>query len=97
MQTVVAARCPAGHLSPAFAGSCRVCGQPLPPQQPVEIPRPPLGVLNLSNGDTVVLDRGCILGRNPRVPTPLTGERPNLVTLVDPDKDISGQHLVVRL
>ncbi len=97
MQTVVAARCPAGHLSPAYAGSCRVCGQPLPPQQPVEIPRPPLGVLNLSNGDTVVLDRGCILGRNPRVPTPLTGERPNLVTLVDPDKDISGQHLEVRL
>lgn len=97
VQTVVAARCPAGHLSPAYAGACRVCGQPLPPQQPVEIPRPPLGVLSLSNGDTVVLDRGCILGRNPRVPSPLAGERPNLVKLVDPDKDISGQHVEVQL
>lgn len=96
-QTVVAARCPAGHLSPAYAGTCRVCGQPLPPQQPIEIPRPPLGVLRLSNGDTVVLDRGCILGRNPRLPMPSTGEQPNLVKLVDPDKDISAQHLEVRL
>ncbi len=96
-QTVVAARCPAGHLSPAYAGTCRVCGQPLPAQQPVEIPRPPLGVLRLSNGDTVVLDRGCILGRNPRVPAGHSGEQPNLVKLIDPDKDISGQHLEVRL
>jgi len=97
VQTVVAARCPAGHLSPAYAGNCRVCNQPLAPQQPVEIPRPPLGVLRLSNGDTVVLDRGCILGRNPRVPAGLAGEQPNLVKLIDPDKDISGQHLEVRL
>ena len=97
VQTVVAARCPAGHLSPAYAGTCRVCGQPLPAQQPVEVPRPPLGVLRLSNGDTVVLDRGCILGRNPRVPAGHAGEQPNLVKLIDPDKDISGQHLEVRL
>ena len=80
-----------------YAGTCRVCGQPLPAQQPVEIPRPPLGVLRLSNGDTVVLDRGCILGRNPRVPAGHSGEQPNLVKLIDPDKDISGQHLEVRL
>jgi len=97
VQTVVAARCPSGHWSPAYAGNCRVCGQALPPQQPVEIPRPPLGALRLSNGDTVTLDRGCILGRNPRLPTPHAGEQPNLVKLVDPDKDISGQHLEVRL
>lgn len=97
VQTVVAARCPDGHLSPAYAGACRVCGQPLPQQQPMEIPRPPLGVLKLSNGDVVTLDRGCVLGRNPRVPTPAAGERPNLVKLLDPDKDISGQHLEVQL
>ncbi|MFT3970045.1 MAG: FHA domain-containing protein [Micropruina sp.] len=96
-QTVVAARCPSGHLSPADAGSCRVCGRRLPRQQPVDVPRPPLGVLRLSNGDTVVLDRGCILGRNPRVPVGYSGERPNLIKLIDPDKDISGQHLEVRL
>ena len=97
VQTVVAARCPSGHLSPAYAGTCRICGRPLPQQQPVEVPRPPLGVLRLSNGDTVLLDRGCILGRNPRVPVGYSGEQPNLVKLIDPDKDISGQHLEVRL
>lgn len=97
VQTVVAVRCSEGHLSPAHAGACRVCGRPIPTQQPVEIPRPPLGVLRLSNGDTVVLDRACVLGRNPRVPPGLAGEQPNLVRLIDPDKDISGQHLEVRL
>lgn len=97
VQNVVAARCPAGHLSPAYAGTCRTCGRPLPPQQPVEVPRPPLGVLRLSNGDTVLLDRGCILGRNPRVPIGYSGEQPNLVKLIDPDKDISSQHLEVLL
>lgn len=94
---VVAARCPAGHLSPAYADGCRVCHRPIPPQQPVEVPRPQLGVLRLSNGDTVALDRGAILGRNPRLPAGYSGEQPNLVRLADPGKDISGQHLEVVL
>jgi hypothetical protein len=94
---VVAARCPAGHLSPAYAGTCRVCHQPLPPQQPTEVPRPQLGILRLSNGDTVALDRGVILGRNPRLPSGYSGEQPNLVRLTDPGKDVSSQHLEVSL
>ena len=94
---VVAARCPQGHLSPAYAGGCRVCGQPLPPQQPFETPRPPLGVLRLSNGDVVPLDRGLILGRNPRLPAGYAGDQPNLLKLNDPAKDISSQHLEVTL
>lgn len=94
---VVAARCPDGHLSPAYAGNCRVCGKALPAQQPFEAPRPPLGVLRLSNGDTVMLDRGAVLGRNPRLPQGWTGEQPNLVKIHDPERDISSQHLEVRL
>ncbi|MEZ5091066.1 MAG: hypothetical protein R2719_15975 [Micropruina sp.] len=31
VQTVVAVRCSEGHLSPAHAGACRVCGRPIPP------------------------------------------------------------------
>jgi hypothetical protein len=69
----------------------------LPPQQPVELPRPQLGVLRLSNGDTVALDRAAILGRNPRLPAGYAGEQPNLVRLSDPGKDISSQHLEVTL
>lgn len=94
---VVAARCPSGHLSPAYADGCRVCHLALPPQQPIEVVRPPLGVLRLSNGDTVALDRGAILGRNPRLPAGFSGEQPNLVRLSDPGKDISSQHLEVTL
>jgi hypothetical protein len=94
---VVAAHCPSGHLSPAYAADCRVCHQPLATQQPVEVPRPQLGVLRLSNGDTVPLDRGVIMGRNPRLPAGYSGEQPNLVRLSDPGKDISSQHLEVRL
>ncbi|MFT4215624.1 MAG: FHA domain-containing protein [Micropruina sp.] len=63
----------------------------------VELARPALGVLRLSNGDTVVLDRNCVLGRNPRVPAGYSGEQPNLVKLIDPGKDISGQHLEVSV
>ncbi|MCL2483097.1 MAG: FHA domain-containing protein [Propionibacteriaceae bacterium] len=94
---VVAAYCPAGHLTPAYAGVCRTCGQAVEPQEPVVVARPPLGVLRLSNGDSVVLDRGAILGRSPRVPSGLTGEQPNLIRLVDPSKEISSQHLEVSL
>lgn len=94
---VVAARCADGHLSPAYAGSCRVCGGTIPQQQPVEIPRPVLGQLRLSTGGVVSLDRAAILGRNPRIPTGYAGEQPNLVRLSDPDKDVSGQHLEVSL
>jgi hypothetical protein len=94
---VVAARCTEGHLSAAYAGVCRVCGRPLPPQQPFEAARPTLGVLRLSNGDVVTLDRGVVMGRNPRLPAGFTGEQPNLVKLNDPNKDISSQHLEVSL
>lgn len=94
---VVAAICPAGHLSPAYAGLCRVCRQLLPPQQPFEVPRPPLGVLRMSTGDTITLDRGVIMGRNPHLPSGYRGEQPHLVKLTDPGKDVSSQHLEVSL
>lgn len=94
---VVAARCANGHLSPAYAGVCRVCGKQLPAQQPFEVTRPPLGALRLVTGDTVLLDRGVILGRSPYLPPDWTGEQPNLVKIHDPDRDVSGQHLEVKL
>lgn len=94
---VVAARCSEGHLSPAYAGRCRVCRGSIPQQHPIEIPRPTLGQLRLSTGGVVSLDRPAILGRNPRVPQGYVGEQPNLVRLSDPDKDVSGQHLEVSL
>jgi hypothetical protein len=56
-----------------------------------------LGVLRLSTGDTVTLDRGVVLGRSPRVDFDGKGERPHVVRLNSPGQDISRTHLEVRL
>jgi hypothetical protein len=95
--TVVAVLCPNDHANPVHATACRVCSQPLSAQQPVHVPRPSLGVLKLASGDVVALERGAILGRNPRLPQGWTGEQPHLVRIDDPERDVSGQHLEVRL
>jgi hypothetical protein len=96
-QVVLAARCTQGHLSPAFAAACRVCGGTIPPQEPMEIPRPALGRLVVSTGDTVLLDRDVVLGREPRVPAGHPGGMPHLLRLRDPRQEISSQHAVVLL
>ncbi len=76
---VLAVLCPAGHPSPPHAGSCRTCGRAIPPQQPFPMPRPSLGVLRMSTGGSVPLDRGVLLGRAPRVNEELpANQRPHL-------------------
>jgi pSer/pThr/pTyr-binding forkhead associated (FHA) protein len=56
-----------------------------------------LGVLRLSTGDAITLDRGVLMGRSPS-PTRLVGaERPHLVRIPSPDKQISRNHLEIRL
>jgi hypothetical protein len=95
--TVLAARCPAGHLSPAHAGTCRVCKRPLPAQEPVSIPRPLLGVLRFSTGDVVPLDRGVVMGRAPQAPSGEVRDRPHVMQLPSRDKDISRNHVEVSL
>lgn len=94
---VLAVQCPQGHLNPPHVAFCRVCRQPLAAQQPFEAQRPPLGVLRLSTGEVVTLDRGIVLGRHPTLPDGHSGEPTRLVTLVDPDRDTSSMHLEVLL
>ena len=95
---VVAFQCPQGHHSPPYATHCRVCQTPLDQRQPVqEVPRPVLGVLRLWGGGSVLLDRGVIFGRNPRLIPGLTGPEPSLVRIDDPNRDVSSQHCEVRL
>ncbi|MGH3348691.1 MAG: hypothetical protein ACRDO4_17055, partial [Nocardioides sp.] len=54
--TVLAVRCPAGHLTDPLAPACRSCGSSVPAQEPQRVLRPPLGVLLLPDGEGVVLD-----------------------------------------
>ena len=93
--TVLAGRCPSGHLSPPYADRCRVCRAAMPAQDAIEITRPTLGVLRLQSGDVVTLDRGVLLGRSPDVPT--GSERPHVLRLKSPDNDISRNHAEIVL
>ena len=94
---VLAAVCPAGHLTPAYSGLCRVCRQVVAPQEAFETARPALGRLTLPQGDSLLLDRGAVLGRSPYVPADWAGAQPHLVALHDPDHDVSAQHVSVVL
>lgn len=90
---VPAVLCPAGHPSPPQAHRCRTCDREVAPQEPVPTPRPPLGVLRLSTGGSVLLDRGVLLGRAPRVDADQpAGLRPHVLRVGGPDRDISRNH-----
>jgi hypothetical protein len=95
--TVHAVLCPAGHMSPAHADTCRICHAQLPPQGAITAPRPLLGALRLSTGDFVTLDRGVVLGRAPEAPQGNDPDRPHVVQIASPENDISRTHLEVRL
>ncbi len=95
---VIGVRCPSGHPNPPTAARCRVCGSDVADQEPAPVPRPGLGVLRLSTGDQVSLDRGVLLGRSPRVPEEIPPqERPHQVRLSSPENDLSRNHVEVVL
>lgn len=95
---VLAVQCSSGHHNAPHATRCRVCGQELPSQQPEQTPRPALGLLRLSTGDVVTLDRGVLVGRAPRASTEASGARaPHLVRIASPDNEISRNHVEIVL
>lgn len=96
--SVLAVLCSSGHPTPPHSDRCRVCGGGIPPQEAFEMPRPPLGVLRLSTGDVVTLDRSVLLGRAPRLGDGVTAaDRPHVVKVPSPERDISRNHLEVVL
>jgi hypothetical protein len=95
--TVQAVRCPNRHLSPPHATGCRVCGASIASQSTVVVPRPVLGVLRLSTGDLIRLDRAVVMGRAPGAADDTDPDRPHVLKLASPGDDISRTHLEVRL
>jgi hypothetical protein len=94
--TVMAVLCPSGHASPPHANRCRICGSPVPPQEAFAMPRPPLGVLRLSTGDVVTLDRNVLLGRAPKPALDLAPDaQPHVVKVPSPERDVSRNHVEV--
>lgn len=95
---VLAVRCAGGHHNAPHAPRCRVCGQDLPAQNPEPTPRPALGLLRLSTGEVVTLDRGVLLGRAPRASEDVSdASAPHLVRVASPDNEISRNHVEVVL
>jgi hypothetical protein len=93
--SVDAVRCADGHLNPPAAERCRGCGGPVPSQAPQRVPRPPLGVLRLSTGEVIPLDRPVVLGRAPGVPQGFGPDEPYRIQVSSPDGSISRQHVEV--
>jgi hypothetical protein len=94
--TVMAVLCPAGHASPPHANRCRSCGSAVPPQEAFAMLRPPLGVLRLSTGDVVTLDRNVLLGRAPKPAPGLAPDaQPHVVKVPSPERDVSRNHVEV--
>jgi hypothetical protein len=93
--SVLAVRCPAGHLTPPFAPGCRICGARVDPTHPARIPRPALGVLRRGGGDSIVLDRDIVLGRAPQASASDAAAQPNLVRIADPG--VSRSHVQIVL
>lgn len=95
-ETVLAMSCGAGHLTPADSKVCRVCRQPVAPQEPHRVPRPTLGGLRLPTGEVVPLDRGVVLGRKP-APLEDSTDWPHLVHLPSDHTFVSRMHLHIEL
>ena len=93
--TVLAVRCPAGHLSDPVAANCRSCGAAVPAQEPQRVLRPPLGVLRLADDTEVLLDRPVVLGRRPTPAGP--GDWPHLMDLPGDSTYLSRNHLRIDL
>lgn len=93
---VHAVACEAGHLNDPQRDRCRVCASAIPEKAPVTVPRPVLGQLRLSTGDVVLLDRGVVLGRNPKADR-TAAERPHLVQVDNKAGDVSRSHVSVAL
>ncbi|MCW2833010.1 MAG: hypothetical protein JWN68_963 [Nocardioides sp.] len=94
--TVLAISCSSGHLTPADSRMCRICRQPVAPQEPRRVPRPPLGGLRLPTGEVVPLDRGVVLGRKP-APLEDSTDWPHLVHLPADHTFVSRMHLHIEL
>ncbi|GAA3608444.1 hypothetical protein GCM10022223_25560 [Kineosporia mesophila] len=89
--------CDAGHVTSPDRSECRVCGLTVPPQAPILVARPPLGVLVFDNGDRIEVDRPVVLGRDPKPRTDSADpEAPYLHAVASSTGQVSRTHAEIR-
>ncbi|MGP9539773.1 FHA domain-containing protein [Brachybacterium sp. AOP43-C2-M15] len=88
--------CAHGHANSPERAVCRVCSAPLQGETRTVV-RPPLGVVEVSHGERIVLDRSAVIGRRPRASRVSVSDVPQLITVPSPQQDVSRSHLELRL
>ncbi|MFN8080603.1 MAG: FHA domain-containing protein [Kineosporiaceae bacterium] len=94
---VSAVFCPNGHPSPHGSPVCRDCAVRIVDPTPHLLPRPRLGTLRFSSGQTVSLDRSVLIGRNPMAMRVSGDEFPTIIPLRHAGQDVSRTHVEIRL
>jgi hypothetical protein len=84
------------HANPPDAARCRWCGARIL-HGTRTVPRPPLGLVEISTGEQFLLDRSAIVGRRPRASRAIHDEAPQLITVPSPQQDISRSHVALLL
>jgi len=92
-------RCARGHLNNPASVICARCRVKLmaSPDGLVEGVRPPLGVLTFDDGDTYVVARDTVIGREPGVDPDVAAGRAIGVRLADTTRTVSRAHALLRL
>jgi len=98
LKSVQAVFCGQGHATPPHSDVCRECGGAITDRIVRTVPRPVLGRLRFATGSVVELDRPQLIGRRPTPRSPVSGSGPvGLVTMPDPEQELSRTHAEVRL
>jgi len=93
---VLARLCPQGHANPPSRTVCWDCGEAIT-GEPLEVSRPHVGRMHISNGGVIDLDRTLVIGRQPSVSRVEGGAMPRLIQVVSSSGDISRSHAEVRV
>lgn len=92
---IMAVLCGRQHSNPPESFGCRICGAPIPEQNPRLVTRPALATLRGPDGTEVDLDAPVLVGRAPNADRG-TVDNPRLMILLSPGHDISRTHAQVE-
>ncbi|MEV0355399.1 FHA domain-containing protein [Nocardia sp. NPDC050697] len=91
--------CPRRHLNDPRVSYCAVCGLAMdhPGRSLTDGLRPPLGILLLDDGQTLVLDGDLVLGREPEHHEAVAARGARPIRIADPSGGMSRAHAEIRL
>lgn len=93
-----AVHCAQGHPNPPQSGHCRICTLPVAGRAITTVARPVIARLRFSDGSAIELDRPQVIGRQPTAPDDgRLGEAVGLHAVADPERELSRNHLEIRL